>query len=87
MVPVFRDFGHTSQSTMAEKIEEKTYNGHKVVGVVLRSKAKTLHFLRHAEGRCDHVINQQTKQAAGGTAGTPRRHVPRSSPHCHGRRG
>lgn len=35
---------------MAEKIDDKTHNGHKVVGVVLRSQAKTLHFLRHAEG-------------------------------------
>lgn len=32
------------------KIDEKTYNGNKVIGVVLRSKAKTVHFLRHAEG-------------------------------------
>lgn len=25
-------------------------NGNKVIGVVLRSQAKTIHFLRHAEG-------------------------------------
>ncbi|CAM9387297.1 unnamed protein product [Ectocarpus sp. 6 AP-2014] len=30
--------------------ETKTHNGHKVVGVVQRSTAKTVHFLRHAEG-------------------------------------
>lgn len=35
--------------TMVE-FEANTHNGHKVVGVVLRSKAKTIHFLRHAEG-------------------------------------
>lgn len=29
----------------------KKQNGHKVVGVVLRSNAKTIHFLRHAEGQ------------------------------------
>lgn len=40
----------THPIAMAEKFDDKTYNGHKVVGVVLRSKAKTLHFLRHAEG-------------------------------------
>lgn len=26
-------------------------NGHKAIGVVLRSQAKTIHFLRHAEGQ------------------------------------
>lgn len=31
--------------------ETKTYNGHRVVGVVQRSTAKTVHFLRHAEGQ------------------------------------
>lgn len=29
--------------------------GHKVVGVVLRSSAKTVHFIRHAEGKMRHV--------------------------------
>lgn len=38
-------------------IEVKTYNGQKVIGVALRSKAKTIHFLRHAEGqnKTEHI--------------------------------
>eukprot|EP00752_Nemacystus_decipiens_P016046 g14345.t1 len=48
---------------MAEKVDEKTYNGHKVVGVVLRSKAKTLHFLRHAEGTHNEAALKEGRAA------------------------
>lgn len=51
-------WAHYPRSTMSAMVE-KTYNGNEVVGVVLRSKAKTVHFLRHAEG----LNNEQERLA------------------------
>lgn len=48
--------------TAMVELEAKTYNGHKVVGVVLRSKAKTIHFLRHAEGPKNSLPSLNTKK-------------------------
>ncbi|CAM9576038.1 unnamed protein product [Pylaiella littoralis] len=45
------------------ELEAKTYNGHKVVGVVLRSKAKTIHFLRHAEGTHNEAAAKEGRSA------------------------
>ncbi|CAM9614982.1 unnamed protein product, partial [Ectocarpus sp. 4 AP-2014] len=43
--------------------ETKTYNGHKIVGVVQRSTAKTVHFLRHAEGTHNEAALKEGRAA------------------------
>ncbi|CAM9465379.1 unnamed protein product [Ectocarpus fasciculatus] len=41
----------------------KTCNGHKIIGVVQRSTAKTVHFLRHAEGTHNEAALKEGRAA------------------------
>ncbi|CAB1116470.1 unnamed protein product [Ectocarpus sp. CCAP 1310/34] len=50
-------------ATFETKAETKTSDGHKVVGVVQRSKAKTVHFIRHAEGTHNEAALKEGRAA------------------------